>query len=334
MNRVLGFKFRSLGVIGPCVATSLMICLTGVATSAGKLTLTGEIYLGPEAPLQGQHVRVILRGAHHPFHAQTRTDRGGRFKFKKLSPGVYVLSAGIAGLGSARTSVDVSPTLADEKGQIHRVLSLEPGTANQTGQVSVVELSISKRAWERYSKAERLLGKGRVDQAIALLETTVAEEPAFVQAINTLGTIAYHREDYRLAASYFRGALEVDPQAYPPLVNLGGALVSQGLFEEAVEVNRAAVRQRPDDPLANSQLGLSHWGLKKGEEAIQFLMRAKELDPAHFSYPQLALAQIFLLRLDSQRARLELEEFLTLHPEAKEAPEVRRLLRNLPGGEE
>jgi len=307
-----------------------MIGLVAAPPGAGKLTLTGEILLPQDGTLEGRRTLVTLRGAHHSFHTQTWTGRDGRFRFKGLSTAVYVLSAEIPGLGGARMSVDVSAALADEKGRIHRVLTLLPGAPAQTSQVSVAELSIPKRAWDRYSKAERLLGKGRVDQAVALLEQAVAETPAFIQAINTLGTVAYHREDFQLAESLFRRALAVDHRAYPPLVNLGGALVSQRRFEEAVEVNQLAVDLRPDDPLANSQLGLSLWGLEKPAEAIYFLSRAKELDAAHFSYPQLALAQIYLAQLDHLKARLELEEFLRHHPEAKEAPEVRKLLLNLP----
>ena len=332
MSRVLGFKFRLLSrIIPPCAAVGLMICLTGVATSAGKFTLTGEIHPGTDGALPGRRALVILRGAHHSFHAQTWSDVGGRFRFKNLSAGVYVLSTQITGLGNARTSVDVSAALADPKGRIHQILTLDPATAEQTSQVSLAELSIPQSAWKRYTKAERLLGTGKVDQAIDLLEKTIASEPGFVHAFNTLGTIAYHREDYEQAEAHFRRALAVEPQAYPPLVNLGGALVTQGRFEEAVQVNQAAVRQRPNDPLANSQLGLSHWGLEKAQEAIQYLRRAKELDAAHFSYPQLALAQIFLALDDSERARLELEEFLRLHPDAKEAPKLRSLFPSLPG---
>ena len=181
-------------IVQPGISACLLLFLAGTANGQVKLSLRGEIHLETGEALRGQRAVVVLRGAHRPFHLQTRTDRGGRFRFDRLSPGVYVLASEITGLGSARTSVDVTAALADSKGRIHRVLTLKGGTAAKTSQVSLAELSIPKRAWESYAKAERLLGKGRVDQPIALLEKTVAKEPGFVHAINTLGTIAYHHE--------------------------------------------------------------------------------------------------------------------------------------------
>jgi outer membrane protein assembly factor BamD (BamD/ComL family) len=59
------------------------------------------------------------------------------------------------------------------------------------------------------------------------------------------------------------------------------------------------------------------------ESAVKYLTISKQLDPAHFSHPQLLLAEIHLRRNEREPAVSELRDFLKLHPDAPEAAEVR-----------
>jgi tetratricopeptide (TPR) repeat protein len=129
-----------------------------------------------------------------------------------------------------------------------------------------------------------------------------------------------------LAEQYFREALKHDPESYAPLVNLGGALLSEGKIEESLPINQRAVRARPDDPLAHSQLGQSYYYLENFNEAEKYLKQAKALDPSHFSYHQLLLINIYARRENLPALIAEMEEFLRLHPDARLAPEIRKSL--------
>jgi len=90
-----------------------------------------------------------------------------------------------------------------------------------------------------------------------------------------------------------------------------------------------AALTHPNDALANSQLGMSYFYLDKLEPAEKYLTAAKRLDPAHFSHPQLMLAQIALRRGDRPAAAGELEEFLQYHRDAPEAGKIRQDLAQL-----
>jgi tetratricopeptide (TPR) repeat protein len=153
--------------------------------------------------------------------------------------------------------------------------------------------------------------------------------PRFVDAWNTLGTLAYKSGNFPLAEAYFREALKHDPDYYPSLVNLGGALLTQGKLQDALPLNKAAVQARPDDALAHSQLGLNYYYLQSFMEAETYLKQATSLDPGHFSYPQLPLAEIYLMRQDLTSAARELEQFLVLHPDAKLEPAVQKRIENI-----
>jgi Tetratricopeptide repeat len=56
---------------------------------------------------------------------------------------------------------------------------------------------------------------------------------------------------------------------------------------------------------------------------------AKQLDPAHFSHPQLMLSEIHLQRNEQAAAIEELEDFLRRHPDAPEAAGVKAAITRL-----
>ena len=81
-------------------------------------------------------------------------------------------------------------------------------------------------------------------------------------------------------------------------------------IDEALKYNLRAVLAQPEEPLANSQLGMSYLYAGSLELGKKYLLTAKKLDPAHFSHPQLLLARIYMSEKNTIAAALELEEFL------------------------
>ncbi len=148
--------------------------------------------------------------------------------------------------------------------------------------------------------------------------------PQFIEAWNFLGTLAYKAGDLNQAERYFQEALKHDSHYYPSTVNLGGILLLQGKLNDALPLNMAAVQTMPDDALAHSQLGLNYFYLGRFAEAEGFLKTAVSLDPGHFSFPQLPLADIYLRGKDFASTARVLEQFLALHPDANQSPGVRK----------
>jgi tetratricopeptide (TPR) repeat protein len=155
------------------------------------------------------------------------------------------------------------------------------------------------------------------------LERAVAIAPQFANAWNNLGTIAYQTQKYSRAEECFREALEQDPDSYEPLVNLGGVLINLHKLDEAWSYNVNAVLARPNDALANAQLGMTYFESGAPELAEKYFRKALEIDPAHFSHPQLFLAEIHLRRRDTRAAAADLESFLKYHPDWPHAATMR-----------
>jgi Tfp pilus assembly protein PilF len=323
-----------------CVLVSLTAsgCLLAVDAdkSPAKFELVGEVRLAQPQKPRRLVAYVALNGNTTPYSTHTWTDFGGKFKFKKVPSGSYSLQVEVRRRAEKFLTVEVSPSLADRKGRIHQLITVEPSQSVAVRQkpdvVSVRELSIPEKALSLYVKAEKKLSKGETDQGIALLERAVGLAPHFVVAINRIGTIFHMRKEFSKSEQYFREALQVDPNAYAPLVNLGGSLLAMGRFEEALAINEHAVTVRPRDALANAQLGVSYLSLNNDAKAEEYLIRTKELDPLHFTYPQLALAGIYNRQHKLSLVLQELREFLKLHPDDVQNNLIQKQIETLQKG--
>ena len=285
--------------------------------------------------LPAKRASVSLHGATAPFEDSTMAGDDGRFRFRGLLAGAYTLGAFVPGRGEIRRTIEVGPSQADARKRIELTLQLQDGdfesrdSLRRSVLVSAQQLAIPDRARQEYEEAEKRLTRRDVAGATAHLDRAVELAPQFSEAWNHLGTIAYQTRDYPRAETCFRRALEADSNSFQPLVNLGGVLINLRKFEEALQYNLHAALTRPNDALANSQLGMSYFYLDKLDLARKYLDEAERLDPAHFSHPQLLLAEIALRRQDRTAAAGELQAFLQYHPDSPEAAKVKDKLAQL-----
>ena len=166
-------------------------------------------------------------------------------------------------------------------------------------------------------KALNLEQMGEGDKAVALLETLARDYPKDYEVPSTLGTLYRSRKDFAKAAEaydkalaaasangdevswslyYFRGiahertkqwpkaekdfrqALALQPDQALVLNYLGYSWVDQGMnLDEAFDMLRKAVEQRPRDGYIVDSLGWAFYRLGRYEEALRFLERALEL---------------------------------------------------------
>lgn len=274
---------------------------------------------------------VSLHGSTTPFHSNTLAGADGRFRFRNILAGTYTLIVFIPGLGEVRKTISVGPSTADRRGRIELAVRLDEAgmTPDRSAVVNVRELAIPQKARDEYRNAGKKLESRDVAAAIAHLERAVQLAPQFAAAWNFLGTIAYQTQRYDDAEKYFLRALEADQNAYEPVVNLGGVYVTTGKFDEAWKYNLNAVLRRPNDALANSQLGMTYFGLGRFDLAEKYLIEAIRLDPAHFSHPQLTLAEIYMRRGDNARAADMLDDFLRRHPDNPARESIRAVISKL-----
>ena len=300
-----------------------------------ELEFRGEVALPPRTLSRRSRLYLRLSGVAFPFRGRTWSNHRGHFRFKDVPPGVYTLSIYIPGVGEMLQTVEITESFADQRRRVVKKFDFDQETLEErsrivnTGVVSVRQLSIPRKARGEFKKAQDRLRDRKVDEAIRLLQRAVELAPQFIEAMNNLGTIHFQRGEFDVAEDYFREALAIEPDAFEPLVNLGGVLLAGGSGREAIEFNQRAQELRPHDALANAQLGLSYFRLGQFEQAVEHLRVTKEFDPAHFSNPQLTLARIYLRRSQSEAALQELEDFLEQHPDSNESTNIRTTIEEI-----
>jgi len=311
-------------------AAAILLAVPAFLAGEAKFDVAGQVL--PEA-----EAAVHLHGAVTPFSASTLADPRGRFQFRDVIAGTYTLSVFIPNRGEWRRTIEVGQSLADARGRVAvRVemdeAKLETRDSRRQTMVSARELSIPERARKEYSEAQKKLSRRDVPAAIKHLERAVELAPQFSAAWNNLGTIAYQSRRFPDAERYFRESLAQDGSAFEPLVNLGGVLLTMGQLDEALQFNLNAVLSRSNDALANSQLGMTYFALNRLQLAEKYLLAAKRLDPAHFSHPQLTLADLYVRRNQRAEAAAELEDFLHRHPDSPQAARLRPAIEKLRKG--
>jgi Tfp pilus assembly protein PilF len=272
---------------------------------------------------------VTLFGAIHPFTASSLSDDEGRFTFKKLMAATYTISVYVPGEGEVRRTIEVGPGTADARRRVHLALQLDGAhfdrsALNREHAVSRTQLTIPDKAQREYADAQKDLEKHDTAGAEQHLERAVEIAPQFSAAWNNLGTIAYQTRRFWQAEQRFREALHQDPASFEALVNLGGVLISVHKLDAALEVNVHAVLVRPNDALAQSQLGMAYFETGQYDLAVKHLEVARQIDPAHFSHPQIFLAEIFLRRGEKRAAADVMDDFLRHHPDYPQAETMRR----------
>ena len=117
-------------------------------------------------------------------------------------------------------------------------------------------------------------------------------------AIVVLGLLTWRQASiYRDDETLNRHIIALNPQARDAHLNLGYILYKQGRYEEALDVTRVAVEQRPDHFIIHANLGMVLNELRRFEEAETHLSRAIALNPNNTQ----ALYSMATVRFNQQR---------------------------------
>jgi len=109
---------------------------------------------------------------------------------------------------------------------------------------------------------------GRLEEAEAIYQSVLKEEPANADAHHLLGLVASHQGRYQLAEERIREAIALNPLAPFYHNNLGNVLQALGRFQEAVVSYRDALRLDPAYVEPHSNLGPALDALGRHAEAV------------------------------------------------------------------
>jgi Tfp pilus assembly protein PilF len=130
-----------------------------------------------------------------------------------------------------------------------------------------------------YSRALVDYHAGHYEQALDLLNRSVAADPSDAFALYYRGVTRARLQDYPNAAADLREALRLNPEIDAANLELGVALSQTGQYEEAVSLLERATHMHGLEANAWLFLGIAQLRLTRLGEADESFVRAAELDP-------------------------------------------------------
>jgi len=322
----------------PLILSALLILITGFDTfaqtdaTASRNTIQGDI-ITPNGQRLDHPVIVWL--STNRGEISTTSNGNGSFFFRQLGGGRFTVrvDAGDA-YEPATEQVDIADSGSSGSmsriGQIYSVqihLRLKSNAPITKGVISANDPP--QAAIDLYNKALESVKEGHRDKAIEQLKGAVAIYPTFVAALNGLGVQYLKVGNYKSAFETFTNALKITPDNFKLHLNCGIALFSLNKPAEAERHFAAALANTETSGTAHLYHARALIGLNRLDEAEKDLVRAIEIGGDEVKLAHRYLAGIYVEKGQNVEAVKQLELYLIVSPDSKEADQIKNLIKEL-----
>ena len=306
-----------------CAAVALFAChgARQVAAQGGDHTLFGDLIIDESkvTGLKPLSFDVILYTQGKVLISRQSTSNNGRYRFNNLPTGVYELAIEVENNEIARLTVDMrSPLLKD----VRRDIEFEwrvTGDAANPGVISARDTySRSSANQKLFTSARQAAEKKQYDKAAQLLQEITTVDRKDFEVWFELANVHFRQKKLAEAENEYLRAIDVNPEFFPALLNLGRLELVQKQFDVAIQVLGRAVNVRPDSADANYFLGEAYLQSKRGSSAVVFFNEALRLDPKGMAEIHLQLARLYNRAGMKDKAAAEYEQFLKKKPDYPE----------------
>jgi cellulose synthase operon protein C len=174
------------------------------------------------------------------------------------------------------------------------------------------------------------MARGSADQAVAVYEKAVQDNPTNDQLYVSLGNLLESRGNLDGAEQSYKKALQLRPENAEAANNLAYLLVKTGKnFDRALTLAQQARRAMPNSPNAADTLGWVYFKRGMYSQAEQLFQEAASKVPDNPTY-QYHLGMAYQGEKHISEARLHLERVLKIDPHYENASDVRKALAELP----
>ena len=297
----------------------------------GRHTIQGQIYYPSGRPLDKRitiRISSVRGGA-----SSTMSNDNGSFVFRRLTDGTYHLTVD-AGKEYEITDekVDLIDTGTKRLGQTATVsIQLRPRTSANSNSRTVdgALANIPDAARDLYTRALVAVQAGDHKKAIEQLKKALALYSDFALAWNELGIQHMELGHFEEAAEALRSALKLAPNVLSSRLNYGFVLLQQKIYSAAESEFRLVLENDNTLGMAHLYRGRALIGLFRDDEAEKELRRAIELGGEEVNLAHRYLGALYGERGDRAQAIVELETYLRLVPKAKDADQIREIIKGL-----
>lgn len=332
---------------GLFLATALLIVLSAASAraqiggidpdpgdkgSGGRNSIQGTIFL-PSGQRPNRRVKVTLRGL-SSGEQFLMSDDSGAFTFRHQLGGSYTLVVDAGNEYEIYTdTVDiVEVTRRGGQGTTVQVyITLQPrGTTTGTaGTVDARAAAVPDAAKDLYKQAMESAKSGDRNKAIEELNKALEIYPTFMSALNQLGVQYMELKQWDKATEALRKAIKISPDAFYPHLNYGIVLVQVKNYKEATTELRFAIQKDGASGVAHYYLGRALVNVGQYDAAENALKQTITLGGENAVEAHRYLGVVYIEKRDSARAAEELDTYLRLAPNAKDAERIRAIIKDL-----
>ncbi|HEX5083306.1 MAG TPA: tetratricopeptide repeat protein [Blastocatellia bacterium] len=310
-----------------------------VSFQQNRNAINGVITDTANQPLN--RIRVELLNEVEMAITQTYTDTTGRYSFRGLSSGTFIVKAHSDGNYQGQ-SVRVSLFAARVGGGAHyeqvdivlknRNEAKGSSVPNNSGPTFAQEAPENARnAYEQAVK--QLENSKQTSQGMDSLKEAIKLFPTYFLALERLGVEYVKLQQYEPAHVTLTRAIEVNPSGASSRYALGVSQFYLQKLPEAIESLRRSLQLAPDSPnaaLAHFYLGLAYWNSGKAGDAEPHMKKAYQMGGD--SIPpdiHMHLAKYYSDNKRYKEAADELELFLKFAPDARDAEKIKAIIKQL-----
>jgi len=161
----------------------------------------------------------------------------------------------------------------------------------------------------------QLLQRGEIDEALTHFNAVLKINPDMPQAHNNIGIIMINKGKINEAIFHFQEAVRINPEFELAQNNLRKALdIRQSQMDTELEKIRAALKNNPDDPQLNYELGNLYLGKGKIDKAIAQFRKTLSIQP---NFPEALnnLAMAFTFSRQYDQALEVFDKLIALQPD-------------------
>jgi len=313
------------------------------AAAQGRNTITGYVYDSARRPVSNVRVE-LLDDVNSMIGGATTTSSGG-YTFNNLPAGTFqirVLPMGdylgqtvrvqISNFSVGSTSGRGAVTGAQTE-HVDIMLQPRPG-AMGAPPGSTFAQQVPSAAEAAYNNAIDSFNSNNTEKGIAELKRALEIFPTYYIALERLGWEQVKLQQYGQAVEPLKKAVEVNPKGAAGLYALGVAQYNLKQWPEATESLRLSLSLAPDSPnvpLLHRFLGIALVRQNKPDDAEKHLRLAHEKGGKQMHEPDvhMHLAQIYSNRKLYKEAADELEVFLKEEPKARDAENIKNVVKQL-----
>jgi predicted TPR repeat methyltransferase len=162
------------------------------------------------------------------------------------------------------------------------VLAHQQGRSDEAIRLLEKSLAIEPDQADGYSNLSIILrGKGRLDDAIAACLRAIEIDPTHANAHNNLGGLLRAQGRREEAEEFYRAAVALEPRHTDAYANLGNLLMNQGRIQEAMVAFCTVITLEPKHFEGRRRLAFAHTILGQIDKAIEIFQQWVDEEPAN-----------------------------------------------------